>query len=435
MRQTLAVWSILALCVCSSPAQTADSSDSPETVKALLQEVRDLKARVAALEAKQSQSEPHKEESQKQQQPESSPLASVQAATQPVSEPLGQSVNPEHQLGISPGIRMAGFGAVSYKVADAHPPEAGQVGFRNSAANSFAVGDVDLFLTSNFTSRIMVLSELVFSETSNQEFEVDVERFLLKYDFRNYLKLSFGRYHTATSYYNSVFHHGQWLQTAVDRPLVVEFADHGGLLPSQAAGVSMTGEVPSGQLGLNYVFEYGSSNTHRPNLLNPTVAEIEENNGQATTLGLFVKPEWLHGLQIGGSLYHDRINPTGIPFHIGQTIGSAHLVYVTPRFEFLNEAFLIRHQVQETGQDFNTPAFYSLISEKFAEKWRPFLRYQYVNSTGSPIFPDVGLRHGPTAGLRYDYNDYVALKVQYDRTFRRLLPTFNDLQMQLAFRF
>jgi len=411
---------------CASLAQSTNSSESPEDVKALLQEIRELRARVAVLEAKEQQREQASQTNQAQsQQPKP-------------AEPLPletQAVTPERQLGIFPGIRMAGFAAVSYKVTDARPPEAGQVGFRDGANNSFAVGDFDLFLTSHLTSKAMVLGEVVFSETAEQEFEVDVERLLLKYDVKDYFKLAFGRYHTATSYYNSVFHHGQWLQTTVDRPLIVEFADHGGLLPSQAAGVSMTGEVPSGRLGLNYVFEYGSSNTHRPNILDSSIDEIQENNGQATTFGLFIKPEWLHGLEAGGSIYHDRINPNAGPLHIGQTIGSAHIVYVTPRFEFLNEAFLIRHEVQETARDFNTPAFYSLISEKFAEKWRPYFRYQYVNSSGSPVYPDVTLRHGPTVGIRYDYNDYIAFKTQYDRTFRRLLPTVNDLQMQLAFRF
>lgn len=425
MRQALVAWSILIASTCAAFAQSADAPDSPETVKALVQEVRELKARVAILEAR---------EQQREQQSQDKPPSSEQAKSPetPVGQQPGQV---EQQLGIFPGIRMAGFAAVSYKATDAHPPEAGQLGFRNAAGSSFAVGDFDLFLTSHLTSKAMVLGEVVFSETAEQEFEVDVERLLLKYDFRDYLKFSFGRYHTATSYYNSVFHHGQWLQTAVDRPLIVEFADHGGLLPSQAAGVSVAGEVPSGELGLNYIFEYGSSNTHRPNILDPTINEIQENNGQATTVGLFIKPEWLHGLEAGGSLYHDRINPDGGPLHIGQTIGAVHVVYVTPRFEFLNEAFLIRHQVEETGQDFHTPAFYTLISEKFAEKWRPYFRYQYVNSSGSPVYPDIGLRYGPTAGLRYDFNDYIAFKAQYDHTARRMLPSINDLQMQLAFRF
>lgn len=422
MRRIFTVWALFSVLVCASQAQSAASSDS-ETIKELMQEVKELKARVAVLEARQGQPAP--------EQPPAKPAEPVQET--PSAE--GQTMTPERISGIFPGIRMAGFGALSYKVNDARPPETGLVGFP-SGNNDFAIGDVDLFLTSHLTPKASVLSEVVFSETSEKEFELDVERLLLKYDFNDYLKLSFGRYHTATSYYNSVFHHGQWLQTAADRPLAVEFADHGGLLPSQGVGVSITGKVPSGSLGLNYVFEYGSSNIHRPNILDPNADEIVENNGQATTVGLFARPDWLEGLEIGGSFYHDRINPDGGPFHLGQSIGSAHVVYLTPRFEFLNEAFIIQHTVQETGQEFNTPAFYSLISEKLGAKWRPYFRYQYVNAPmQSPVFPDVQLRHGPSVGVRYDYNDYIAFKAQYDRTFRRQLPDINNLLLQLAFRF
>ena len=430
MWRILALWSMVGLCACRLPAQTTDSPSSGETIKALMQEVQELKARVAALEAKQAPPAASAQTPPAEQAGETKPLVTETAQ---VETPVA---NPETAMGIFPGIKISGFGALSYRATDARPPEAGFLGFRNDANNSFGIGDVDLFLTSHLTRQAMVLSEVVFSETPDQEFGVDVERLLLKYDYNDYLKLSFGRYHTATSYYNSVFHHGQWLQTAADRPLVVEFSDHGGLLPSQAVGVSVTGKVPSGQLGLNYIFEYGSSDTKRPNILDPNATEIEENNGQATTVGLFAKPDWLQGLEIGGSFYHDRINPNGGPLHIGQGIGSAHLVYVTPKFEFLNEGFIVQHKVDETRQTFNTPAFYSLISEKLGEKWRPYFRYQYVNSaSGSPVFPEINLRHGPSVGLRYDYNDYIAFKTQYDRTFRRQLDDINDLWLQLAFRF
>jgi hypothetical protein len=149
-----------------------------------------------------------------------------------------------------------------------------------------------------------------------------------------------------------------------------------------------------------------------------------------------MKPDWAQGLNIGGSFYHDRINPSDTPFDIGQTIYSAHLVYTTPKIEFLNEAFLIQHDV--TGlRTFNTPAFYSLISDNVAGKWRPYFMYQYTNANAFPVvLGDIGLFHGPSAGVRYDFNSYVAFKAQFDHTFRRApLPNVNTVKTQLAFRF
>jgi hypothetical protein len=449
MQRSLLASGLLCFLLCRSFAQTNEPSDSAAKINALMQEVGELKAQVAELRADQARLADALSVQQNKKETGTAQTAEV-APTQEQPRTTG---NPEQPgFSVPEGIRIQGFGEASYKATDARPPETAFFGFRHSANNSFGVGDLDLFVTSQLTDKSMVLSEIDFRETTDQNFDVNVERLLLNYNFNDYLKASVGRFHTATSFYNAVFHHGDWLQTAIDRPLAVQFSSDGGLLPSQAVGVSVTGKVPSGGLGLNYIFEYGTSDTVRPNILSPEGPSIDEGNGNGTIAGLFAKPLALPGLRIGGSFYHDDLSPrvssggegSGSSqdsggdgtIHIGQSIGSVHAVYVTPRFEFLNEAFLIRHTVQETGEKFNTAAFYSLISQKFRSNWRPYFRYQYANaSTESPIFPDVGLRHGPSAGLRYDYNDYVAFKMQYNRTFRRQLPTINDVILQLAFRF
>jgi hypothetical protein len=446
MRRFLLAGGLLCFLVCPSFAQTNDSSDSAEAIKALAREVRELRAQVADLQARQAKLE----EALSAEQGKKETAQAAEAL--PTQEPTASAKSPEQlSFSIPEGIRIQGFGEASYKATDARPPETSFFGFRHGANNSFGVGDLDLFVTSQLTDRSMVLSEINFREGADQNFDVNVERLLLKYNFNEYLKASFGRFHTSTSYYNSVFHHGAWLQTAADRPLAVQFSSNGGLLPSQAVGVSVTGKVPSGPLGLNYIFEYGTSDTVRPNILTPDGPSIDEGNGNGVTVGLFAKPLAVPGLRIGGSFYHDRLSPhvnviggegadTGESgegaVHIGQSIGSAHIVYSTPRFEFLNEGFLIQHKVQETGERFNTAAFYSQVSQRLIGRWRPYFRYQYANASAeSPIFPDVGLRYGPSAGLRYDYSDYFGFKMQYDRTFRRQLPTINDVILQLAFRF
>ncbi len=55
-------------------------------------------------------------------------------------------------------------------------------------------------------------------------------------------------------------------------------------------------------------------------------------------------------------------------------------------------------------------------------------------TSGSPS-SDVTLRHGPSFGARYDFNDNLAFKTQLDHTVRKAQPDLNGLQMQLAFTF
>jgi hypothetical protein len=102
--------------------------------------------------------------------------------------------------------------------------------------------------------------------------------------------------------------------------------------------------------------------------------------------------------------------------------------------EFLNEGFWIRHSYEGTSRVFNMPAFYSQFSKRFG-RVRPFLRYQYINANEGSLFGDIALRHGPSFGARYDFNDNFAFKAQLDRAFRKGKPDLNGLHLQLAFTF
>jgi hypothetical protein len=251
--------------------------------------------------------------------------------------------------------------------------------------------------------------------------------------------MSFGRYQTGIGYYNSEFRGAKWLLTTADRPLVMEFANEGGLLPTQSVGLSITGLVPSGKVGLNYIFEYGSSYTVRPDIDGSGNSD-QENNGNHVLAGAFVRPDWIPGLRVGGSFYHDKISRSDETpvLRFGQTVVNAHAIYVHNGIEFLNEGFLIRHSLEGSYIVYNQPAFYSQLSRQFhclRLRLRPFFRYQYVNANGGGFFNDVRLRYGPSFGARYDFSDNIAFKTQLDHTVRKGLPDLNGLQLQLVFAF
>jgi hypothetical protein len=294
-----------------------------------------------------------------------------------------------------------------------------------------------LFLTSKLNDKTSVLAEIVIGESDAQSFDIELARALLKYDYNDHLRLSVGRYHTGIGYYNTAYHSGRYLQTTVDRPLVMEFSADGGILPTQAIGLSVTGTIPSARLGLNYIAEYGTSDTIRPDLGGGGNA-TDENNGNHVNLGLFLRPDSVPGLQVGGSFYHDRISDfvKGPRVRLGQTIINAHAVYTGHGLEILNEAFLIRNAYEQGGPTYNMPAFYSQVPKRFG-KIRPFFRYQYTNLNLNSSYDDddFQLRYGPSFGARYDFTDSIALKTQLDHTVRKSKANLNGLQMQLAFSF
>lgn len=410
----------LLLIVLFGSAAQAQQPQSPEpTLEGLEQEVQELRQQVAALEAKLAT------------QP-SAPAASPQEPAAAVETPAQQTA--PWEANAAQHISFRGFGEVNYKALNQRQPEIANDGFVPGSAANFYTGSFDLLVTAPITTRTHVLSEINFEETDAQNFKVDLSRLLLSYDFRNWFRISAGRYQTAIGYYNTTFMTSGWPQTTVDRPLLMAFPDEGGVMPLQAIGLSVEGAIPSGKLGLNYLFEYGSSDTIRTQL--DGVGTLgDENNGNQVNVGLFVRPDQIRGLEIGGSFYHDEISDDrNLSIRYGQTILNVHAVYNAHKVEFLNEGVLIRHAELNGPLLFNMPGAYSLISRQFG-RVRPFFRYQYLNTNPQSILHDVLLRYGPSFGARYDFNPNVALKFQFDHTERKTQPDLNGAQAQLAFAF
>jgi hypothetical protein len=334
-------------------------------------------------------------------------------------------------------LRIRGFADVTLHGDNYHPP--GQPG----DTTSFTLGQLNLFVTSDISDKFKFLSEIVFeagpdntygvTTGTTNVFDVDIERYLLTYSHNDYFNLSVGRYHTAIGYYNTAFHHSTWLQTTTGRPLLFEFEDRGGILPVHNVGVEAYGRIPSGALGLHYVAEVGNGRESRtPLLQEPVQNTLSDKTHKAVNFAVFARPLKIPGLQAGFSVYRDRLVPLGLP--VGETILAAHAVYSSNSFEWLNEALVVRH-TPEFGRAFDTPGFYSQISRRWGS-YRPYFRYQYINaSNDEPIFPDIGLRAGPSAGLRYDASESVALKLQYNYTSLRNQQAVQGLEAQVGFTF
>jgi len=395
--------------------QASDGADSEtQTIHMLVRRVEQLEARVAQLEAgKQPAAAPAPTEAQ------------APAAAPAESEPEGKSAHAmaERMDTSNTLLRIRGFGDVNFHGSD-----------QKGDTTSFSLGQLNLFVTSDVSERFKLLSEIVFEADQKNSVGVDIERFLLQYSPNDLFKVSVGRYHTAIGYYNTAYHHSTWLQTATGRPFLFQFEDGGGILPIHNVGISASGIIPSGGLQLHYVAEVGNGRASRSPLDEAVQNVVDENNGKAVNLALFATPEAVRGLQVGFSIYHDHLTPANAP-RIGELILAAHAVIVRPNFEWLNEALVIRHSPDNLAHVFNTPGFYTQVSKRFGS-YRPYFRYQYVNGSDSePVFPDVGLRQGPSVGLRFDASESVALKLQYDRTDLRHQPAFNALGLQLGFTF
>ena len=301
---------------------------------------------------------------------------------------------------------------------------------------AFQSGEFDLFMTSRLSDHLSFLAEAVFGADTTNAYSIDLERYQLTYRLNDYFALTGGRFHTAIGYYNTAYHHGTWFSTAEGRPIMYLFEDSGGNLPVHTVGMSATGLVPqTGKFGLHWIAEIGNGRASDPAVFDPVQNFISDRNHKAFNLAAYIRPEWAQGLQIGGSYYRDRLYPTGFSGD-SEYIASAYIVYITPTWEFLNEAVMLSDHMVGTAITFNNPMAYTQLSRKFGI-YRPYFRYQYVNDRlGDPASIITGLYYGPSVGLRMDLSEYAAFKLQYNRLERDLLlPAQNGLNAQIAFTF
>jgi hypothetical protein len=451
--RALFLWFVALQCGLAASAQEAAKQPDvdKETVRLLLKKVDELEARVRQLEAERpkvdakllsnyptamnlplntlSASAPAMMSPQEPRPAQTAPPPSQEAEQAQAENVMAERMDLSKTL-----LRIRGFGDI-----DLHGDT------QKGDTTTFSLGQLDLFVTSDVSDRFRFLSEIVFEAgpdniygtTRGQEnsFGVDVERYLMQYSYNDYLNISAGRGHTAIGFYNTAYHHSTWLQTTEDRPFLFEFEDRGGILPIHIVGVSASGLIPSGPLGLHYVAEVGNGRESRDPLEEePVQNEISDQNHKAFNIALFARPENVRGLQTGFSIYRDVLAPANSA-RIGETILAAHAVLIRANYEWLNEALVIRHSIFGTPTVYNTPGFYTQVSRQFGQ-FRPYFRYQYVNvANNEPVFSDVALRHGPSLGLRYDASEFVALKFQYDYTFLRDQPGVNGLSLQLGFTF
>jgi hypothetical protein len=421
---TLSLLLLSTLSLCAQQTATPPPADDKQTIQTLLQRIDRLEASEKQLQASEKQLQDRVRQLEKGQ----SGAGTTTPADPPVADPTARAQEsepiPSEKTDVNKTLlNIRGFGDFGLYGGD-----------QKGQHTSFGLGELNLFITSDISEKFKFLTELVFEVHQDNDFEEDLERVLLEYDFNDYFKLSGGRFDTAIGYYNTAFHHTTWFQTTTDRPYLFHYEDEGGILPVHSVGLSATGAIPSGRLGLHYVAQVSNGRASSSPNVEPVQNLVDENNHKAVNFALFARPDAVPGLQAGFSTYRDVLYPSNSS-RIGETIMDAYAVLNRPSLEWLNEAVLIRHALASPSHIYETPGFYSQVSERFGA-FRPYLRYQYVNAPkNEPVFPLTGLRAGPSVGVRYDVNESVALKLQYDHSELRQQPGVNTLGLQAGFTF
>ena len=427
MRRRVPVLAMMFFAISPAWAQSPPPPDQAEQIRILLERVEQLEKRVVELETK----------------PAAAAGVTVQAANvAAVAKPeMAQATPPpgsahQHETAEQqtasgqmevhyPSLQIRGFGDVDFSATD-----------QKGTTSGFNLGQLDLHLASALSRKVTYFGEMTFNAQPTG-YTVEVERSIIRYDYNDFFKLSFGRYHTPIGYWNTAFHHGAWLQTTISRPDMVRIG--GTFIPVHFVGFLAEGNIPSGGAGLSYSAGVGNG---RGSIISRPGDAGDNNNNRAWVANLYSRPVRLYGLQVGISVYRDKltlpvVTPTGNEFR--EWISAAHIAWTKENPEFLAEFANVNHKNILTNAITNNQAYYVQIGYRlpwFEKTLKPYYRFEHTHTPLSEqVFTNQDLVES-ILGLRYDITNYASFKSEYRNTKRLLTePRVNGVFFQTDFTF
>ena len=424
MVRAFSLFGVLLLAMGAARAQDLPPTDQAEQMKMLLERIQQLERRVNELEAKGPAAQNPvytASESAVPAQPlreAGAPAAAMHhdVQEQAAASPTIQQLEPHY-----PSLQIRGFGDVDFSATD-----------QKGTNSGFSLGQLDLHLASALSRKISYFGEITFN-ASPTGYGVEVERSIIKYDYNDYFKLSFGRFHTPIGYWNTAYHHGAWLQTTIARPEIVRIG--GTFIPVHFVGFLAEGNIPSGGAGLSYSFGVGNG---RGTIISRPGDAGDNNDNRAWVANIYSRPQRFYGLELGASAYRDKITlPDGRNFR--ELITSAHVVWTKENPEFLAEFANVSHRGVFTDITTNSQGFYVQFAYRlpwFERTLKPYYRYEYIHTPLSEqVFTNQDLT-GSILGTRWDISSYAAFKAEYRYTKHQIAePYVNGAFFQTAFTF
>ena len=325
-----------------------------------------------------------------------------------------------------PSLKLGGFTDFSFFAAEEDDAGGTRSGFKE--------GQFILHFVSEVGERWDFFAETSLSARRGQDFKAALERGIIKYSHNDALKISFGRYHTPINWWNDSFHHGQWLQTTVDRPEMTRFG--GEFIPVHFVGGMVQGNIPSGQHNLKYRAGIGNG---RSDPISGGGDAGDVNNSRALFVTLASRPGYLYGLEFGAAYYVDKITQASLTEEFDEWIGSLFAVLNRETPEVIIEYAHIDRKGEDTGSSFTSNAYYVQVAQRLPfwhSRLKPYVRYEKINvGTGEPVFVTQMDREGFLVGARLDFSAPVAVKLEYRHQRTNEDPYVDALVTQISLAF
>jgi hypothetical protein len=303
---------------------------------------------------------------------------------------------------------------------------------------SFGFSEQDILVTSELNDRISFLAESVFrydDHSLGTKFGVEVERVIMKYNFKGNHNILFGKHHTPINYWNDAYHHGKLFYPTVDRPLVFIL----NVIPLHTTGAALQGH-DLGKLKFGYDVMVGNG-------LGST--EIVDNDkNKSLTIAAHIKPA--EGLRLGASYYYDVISKgAAVHYHADdqqfhqdrvinwrtvQNMFTGSVAYFGKKVEVLCESSLVVNRTDTTCYK-RTFGTYLYAGYRITDKITPYIKLDDVHFQNGEMFFVKNNSSSFVTGINYQINYLTNIKLEYQYLHSEITGKTSKISAQWAVGF
>ncbi|MEA2080090.1 MAG: hypothetical protein U9P00_09575 [Pseudomonadota bacterium] len=298
--------------------------------------------------------------------------------------------------------------------------------------------DVDAdILYSYLNGRFRLLGEYLAATE-----ETELERFQLGWEAGQETIGWLGRFHSPSRYWNIAYHHGQYMQTSISRPVVEQFEDDGGILPTHSTGLMVeTAHKLEGAADFRVTFSLGAAPIIDRNELKPfDLLDPGSSNRAAADMRLAYLPDQLGENQIGLLLNWSELEVDGSHTAEQQGLQRVKQISIGAYFDwrwqdwrFISTLTPVINRMKRQAHN-QTDSFlsgYFQAEYELKHAWTLFGRLEQTNNTSSSDYLEL-FPHSVTdrqmLGLRFDVARQQALTLEISRAET---PSDSDFEQYL----